>query len=775
MIHEEAEAVKAPRVEDRARVTGSTLYVDDIPFDRLLYVEILRSRHAHARLLRVDAARARAAHGVAAAITYADLESSTGSFPLAASRVDDLRQPARSFLARDEVGFVGEPVAAVAAETRAAARDALEALEVDYEPLDAVIEPEAALEPDAPRAHVSLPDNLAFRPEAGLGDVDAAFRGADRVVRLALQSPRLAACALETRGAVAQWLPASEELILWSSTQAPHLLRSQLAATLQLRESAVRVIAPEVGGGFGSKRSAYAEEALVAILARRLAPRPVKWVESRRENLLATVHGRGQSAEIELALRADGKILGLRYDAVVDVGAYHPSCPAAAPELTAAAIGGPYRVPASRVSLRGAFTNKVPTDAYRGAGRAEATLAMERVLDAAAVELELDPIEIRRANFTREAVFRPPTGVALDAGDCPSALDRLLSACAYASLRGEQEARRNAGELVGIGLAAYLDVCAGGSSARTEAVVWETGGVRVGPAGDVEVFTGTSSQGQGQEAALARIASEILGVPPEVVRVRRGDTAAIHDGRGVAGSRSVAVGGSAVREAARRIDAKLRSVAAALLRVPVEYVERVDGGFACGGRRVSRAEVCLEAHRAASLPADTPPGLEELVHYPARGPISSFGAHLAFVSVDRDTGEVRLEKYFASDDFGRVVDLLRVEGQALGGIAQGIGQALLEEVVYDGSGQLLTSTLLEYALPRASHLPLVVCSRGETPSTANPLGARGAGEAGAIAAPPAIANAVVDALREFGVRHVDLPLRPEKVWRLIRAAEERGD
>jgi carbon-monoxide dehydrogenase large subunit len=759
------------RKEDSRLVTGSGHYVDDLRFADLLHVEILRSMYAHARVRSVDPAPARAVPGVVAVYTHADIRDLCGVFPIVDAGLKGLKGvkiPPRYPLADEEVCFFGQPIAAVVAENRYAARDAVDRIEVDYEPLPAVTDPERALEADSPRTHTSLPDNVAFRWEVTGGDLDAEFAMADRVIRQRFVNQRLAPCAMEPRGVVASWLAGDEELTVWTSTQIPHVLRAQLALALKLSETAVRVVAPEVGGGFGSKRDAYVEEALLSVIARLLAPRPVKWIETRRENLAATVHGRGQVGNVEVAVRNDGRLLGIRYDALADLGAYHQLFTPTVPTLTGTMLCGAYQFPAARMSVTGVFTNKMSTGSYRGAGRSEATFIIERALDIVAAELELDPVEVRRVNFLRSFPLVTPTGGAYDTGDYGKALDALLDLSDIKALRAEREKRRRQGELVGIGFSTYVEICAMGPSKAIAAGGWESARVRVSPTGKVDVYTGTCSSGQGQETSFAQIVADTLGVTPDDVRVRRGDTAQLSDGTGTFGSRSAAVGGAAVFEAASRVQQKMKRIAAGVLGVPDEYLEQVGDRFVAGDNWLTHAEVCFHAYRGAALPEEISPGLEETVFFEPKNFTFPFGAHVCFVAVDRETGETRVEKYYAVDDCGKVINPLLVAGQVHGGIAQGLGQALLEGAIYDGAGQLLTGTLMDYAIPKATHLPWFHCARTETPTDVNPLGVKGVGEAGTVGSTPAIVNAVVDALTEFRVKHIDMPITAEKVWRLIR-------
>jgi carbon-monoxide dehydrogenase large subunit len=763
------------RREDPRLITGAATYVDDLRLPGMLHAAVLRSMHAHARIRSIRLDDARRAPGVAGVFTLADIKSRVGTIPAGKPAVEGAKAPTRYPLAGDEVAFAGEPVAVVVAESAAAARDALDAIDVDYDPLPAVVDPEQALVSSSPRAHSSLPDNVAFRWGVKGGDTDAAFAKADRVVRQRFVSQRLIPCAMETRGVLAQFAPGDDLLTLWTSTQIPHVVRAQLALVLGLPENAIRVVAPEVGGGFGSKLNFYAEEALLAVLAILLSPRPIKWIETRRENMAGTIHGRGQVGEVAVAARSDGKILAIRHDAIADIGAYYQLFTPLIPTMTGLMLCGAYHIPGAHMSLTGVFTNKMSTDAYRGAGRPEATYVIERMMDLVAAELELDPVEVRRANFPLDFPYTTATGVVYDTGDYPKALDKLVEVAGYRKLREEQESRRRQGDLVGIGVSTYVEICAMGPSSIMSGSGWESATVSVGQTGKVDVYTGTCPHGQGQETSFAQIVADRLGVSPEDVRVHRGDTARIPHGVGTFGSRATAVGGAAVHHAAVRIERKLRRIAAGLLKVAEDYVEREGSRFTAGEKSVTVAEVCFQAHRASALPEGVTPGLEETYFFEPRNFTFPFGAHLALVSLDRDTGEVRIEKYFAVDDCGKVINPLLVDGQVHGGIAQGIGQALFEAAVHDDAGQLLTGTLMDYTVPKAAQLPRFQCARTETPTDVNPLGVKGVGEAGTIGSIPAVVNAVMDALRGFGVRHIDMPLTPEKIWRSMQREREPGN
>jgi carbon-monoxide dehydrogenase large subunit len=678
-------------------------------------------------------------------------------------------------LAVDKVCFVGEGVVAVVARDRYVAQDALDLIQVDYEPLPVALDPEKALDPASPVIHSEWPDNTAFRWGLKQGNLDRAFRDAYRIVKQRLVHQRLAPIAMEGRGVLARYLPGAKELTVWSSTQIPHLLKTQLSLMLRLPENRVRVIAPEVGGGFGSKLNVYAEEGLVAYLSQRLN-RPVKWIEERRENIQATIHGRGQVGEVEVAVKKDGTILGLRYRVIADIGAYHQLLTPGIPPLTGLMLSGAYKIPCISMEMTGVFTNKMATDAYRGAGRPEATFVVERIMDRVAQELGIDPVKIRQKNFPqrKDFPFKTATGLVYDSGNYRAALNKALKLAGYERLRREQKRLRNQGRYLGIGLSTYVEICGMGPSSAMPAGGWESGTVRVEPTGKITVLTGTSPHGQGQETSFAQIVADELGVDLDDITVVHGDTAVVTSGIGTFGSRATAVGGTAVFQAAVRVKEKARKIAANLLEVdPVDLVFS-GGKFSVKGvpkKGTTIQEIALEAHLATRLPKRMEPGLSATALFEPSNFTFPFGTHICVVEVDPKNGGVAVKKYVAVDDCGKVINPLLVDGQIQGGIAQGLGQALLEEVIYDENGQLLTGSLMDYALPKAEDLPRLELARTETPTPVNPLGVKGVGEAGTIGSTPAVVNAVLDALAPFGVVHIDMPLKPEKIWRLCQGKE----
>jgi len=768
---------RVKRREDPRLVRGLAHYVDDVRLPDTLHVAILRSPHAHARIRSIRVEEASKAPGVVSVVTGIDIRDSIGPVPVVAQN-PTLRVPLHTVLAVDKVCYVGDGVAAVVAQDSYAAQDALDLIQVDYEPLPVVSDPEKALAPGSPVIHSEWPDNVAFRWTLKQGNLAKAFRDAYRIVKQHLVHQRLAPIAIEGRGVLARYLPGEKELTVWSSTQIPHLLKTQLSIMLRQPENLVRVIAPEVGGAFGSKLNVYAEEALVAYLSRTLN-RPVKWIEERRENFQATIHGRGQVGDVEIAVKKDGTILGLQYRAIADIGAYHQLLTPGIPPLTGLMLSGAYKIPCISMEVTGVFTNKMSTDAYRGAGRPEATYVVERIIDRVAQELGIDPVKIRQKNFPqrRDFPFKTATGLIYDSGNYRAALSKALKLAGYEKLRKEQKRLRNQGRYLGIGLSTYVEISGMGPSAAMPAGGWESGTVRVEPTGKVTVLTGTSPHGQGQETSFAQIVADELGVDLDDITVVHGDTAVVTSGIGTFGSRATAVGGTAVLQAATKVKEKARKIAANILEAnPVDLVFS-GGKFAVKGvpkKGITIQQIALEAHLATNLPKRMEPGLSATSVSNFTFP---FGTHICVVEVDPKSGEVTVKKYIAVDDCGKVINPLLVDGQIHGGIAQGIGQALWEGVVYDENGQLLTGSLMDYALPKAKDLPRLELARTETPTPVNPLGAKGVGESGTIGSTPAVVNAVVDALAPFGVVHIDMPLMPEKIWRLCRskdAADRRG-
>ena len=756
------------RCEDPRLITGSATYVDDIQIAGMQYACVVRSPHAAAKIRSVNTSAARALPGVMAVFTGADTKQA-GAVPCAAS-LPGLRVPHHHILAVDRVYFVGHPVAVVVANDRYVARDAADLVEVDYQTLPAVAGPEKALAAGAPTVHPEWPDNVAFTFHQEGGDVDKAFREADVVVKERIVSQRLIPTAMETRGVVAEWRGAERALTLYSSTQIPHLMRTAVAGMLGLEENRLRVVAPEVGGGFGSKLNVYAEEALMGFVAMHTG-KPVKWIETRRENFTCTIHGRGHVDYYEIAAKRDGTILGLKLKLIQDLGAYHQLLTPAIPTLSVLMMPGVYKCQNVRADIVGVFTNCMPTDAYRGAGRPEATHGIERIVDKLAQELKMDPAEIRLKNFVTEFPYQTATGLTYDSGNYALPLKKALEMVEYGKLREEQKKGRAQGRLLGIGISTYGEICAMGPSPAMPAGGWESATVKIEPSGKVTVLTGASPHGQGQETTFAQIAADEMGVALSDVLVVHGDTAVVQYGIGTFGSRGTAVGGTAVYLALQDLKAKVKKFGATLLGSE----DVTFSGGVCAdnktGKTTTLAEIAAAAYGAKQLPPNTEPGLVATRYWEPPNFTFPFGAHVVVTEVDRETGEIKILRYVAVDDCGKMINPLLVAGQIHGGVAQGLGQALWEQAVYDESGQLITGELTDYAIPKASMMPLIESSHTETPSPVNPLGVKGVGEAGTIGCSPAVVNSVVDALSPFGVRHIDMPLTPEKIWRLMEGGK----
>lgn len=760
------------RREDPALVTGKAAYTADIALPNALFLALARSPYAHAEILRVDASEARKAPGVRGVFwgreVLSDLER---PFPVAkspdAGAFRDLKIPDRWPLAEDRARCVGDPVAAVVAETPEQAADAAEAVVVDYRDLPGAGDSRTARAPGAEPLYEEAEGNRAFvwslDDDEGAG---ADGGGAEAAARVALdfRIQRLIPCAMEPRAAAARY--DEGRFTIWTSTQSPHRVRDSVAKILGVAPEQVRAIAPEVGGGFGAKANLYPEEVLVCWLARRLG-RPVRWVATRSEDFLTTTHGRNLFARLTLDAGEDGRVSRADLDALYDCGAYYSRPGPTTPSLTGSMIVGPYAFPAAGARAEGAFTNTAPNEPYRGSGRPEATYLVERAMDVLAGRLGIDPAEIRRRNLVPADRFpyRTPTGLTYDSGEYEKALDLALEAGDYAALRSEQARRRaDGGRPLGVGLACYVEICGFGP--------WEAGGVTVEEDASVTVRSGTSPHGQGHETAWAQVAADRLGVPYESVRVLHGDTDECPRGIGTFGSRSAPVGGSAVFSNAETVRRQALSLAAQLLECAAEDLRFEDGRFFVAGspaRGVGWGEVAAFAYGP-----DAPEGAAEALRadtdFRPPGETFPFGTHLAAVEVEPATGQVSILRYLSVDDCGRVINPLLAEGQVHGGLAQGISQALYEEAAYDAEGNLVTGSLLEYAAPRADMLPEYELHRTVTPSPLNPLGVKGIGEAATIGSTPAVANAVLDALRPFGVEHLDTPLTPEKVWRAMQGS-----
>jgi aerobic carbon-monoxide dehydrogenase large subunit len=758
------------RREDPRLITGTATYVDDIQMPGMHHACIVRSPHGAAKIKSINIQPALEFPGVAAVFTGKDTEN-VGPVPCGSS-LPGLRVPHHHILAMDRVYFVGHPVAVVVATDRYVARDAAEAIEVEYDPLPAVSDPEKALESGAPAVHPEWPDNVAFNYHQDGGDIDKAFAEAEVIVKQRITSQRLIPSAMETRGVVAQWLAGDRALTLHTSTQVPHLVRTLVAQMLGLEENRLRVITPEVGGGFGSKLNIYAEEALMGFIAMKIG-KPIKWIESRRENFTCTIHGRGHVDYYEIAAKKDGTLLGIKLKLIQDLGAYHQLLTPAIPTLSVLMMPGLYKCQNIRADIVGVFTNAVPTDAYRGAGRPEATHGIERMMDVLAAELKMDPVDIRRKNFVANDAFpfHTATGLLYDSGNYTAPLDKALDIVDYKKLRAEQKEARSVGRLMGIGLSTYGEICAIGPSPATPAGGWESATVKIEPSGKVTVMTGCSPHGQGEETTFAQIAADELGVGIDDVLVVHGDTAIVQYGIGTFGSRGTAIGGTAMYFAIQELKEKIKKYGALLL-------ESEDVSFTGGacvdnktGKSVPLAQIAAATYRAMKLPPNTEPGLVATHFWEPPNFTFPFGAHIVVTEVDRETGNIEIKRYVACDDCGNILNPLIVEGQVHGGVAQGLGQALWEQAVYDDSGQLVTGEFMDYAVAKASSMPWIETSHTVTPSPVNPLGVKGVGEAGTIGCSPAVVNSVVDALSPLGVRHIDMPMTPEKIWNLIQAGE----
>lgn len=760
------------RVEDARLLRGQATFIEDLDLPRQLYAVFVRSEYPHARLTAIDVSAALDQPGVVGAWTARDL--GTGPIPATVTH-PALRPCGQPSLADGVVRYVGDPIAVVVAHTRAQAQDGASAVMVDYDPLPAVPNAERALEPDAPLLHPDLGDNLAGTFSVTVGDPEGAFARADRVVRGRFCVQRYSGMPLETRGVAAVWDSGRQHLTLYSSTQWPHTLRDSLAVQLALPAAAIRVVAPDVGGGFGIKQDVYPEEPVLARLARVLE-RPVKWIETRREHLLTGVHAREQWHDMELAVQSDGTILAMRADVVTDQGAYTRSLGILCPSLTMAGLPGPYRLKNYQCRVRVALTTKAPAAAYRGAGQPEAVFATERIVDRVAEELGLDPADVRRKNFIQSDEFPWNVGtesaqdvpVIYDSGDYVAGLDRALEMVDYSGWRARQSAERAhgaSGRLLGIGMAAYVMLTGLGPH--------ESSLVRVDPSGAITLVTGASPHGQGTATVLGQIVGDVLGIPATSVRVSHGDTDAIPFGVGTYASRNAVVAGNAALVAAQTVRDKALALAGQVLEAAPDDLELVDGAVQVRGaadRRVSLGQLATLAAPGHPLPAGLAPGLEATHYFLAPRATFASGLHVAVVEIDRDTLDIRVLDYVVVNDAGTLLNPMIVEGQIVGGVAQGIGGALFEDLAYDADGQFMSATLADYCMPSAGQIPPVRIAHLYTPSPLNPLGVKGLGEGGAMAPPPAIANAVEDALRHLGVRIDATPIRPSGLQAQLAAA-----
>jgi aerobic carbon-monoxide dehydrogenase large subunit len=767
------------RKEDARLLRGEGRYVDNLAATGMVHAVVVRSPFAHARLRSVDVSRAREAPGVVAALSGAELADAwPGGLPCFWPVSDDIKMVKHLPLATDKVRFAGDGVAVLVAESRAAAKDAAELVEVDYEPLPGVTDVEAALVDGAPLLHDDAPGNVAYTWSLVTGDPDRVFAEAAVTVSERYRQQRLVPSAMEPRAALCE-VNAAGDVTITTSTQGPHIMRTAYTLVLGIPEAKIRVIAPDVGGGFGSKLDVYAEDVLVIALARKLG-RPVKWTEERSEGNLATIHGRDVIQEIELAATDEGKITGVRVRLKAAMGAYLQAVTPGVPLLGAWLYAGCYDVEAYDFHCTGVFTNTTPTDAYRGAGRPEATYAIERAIDALARKLGKDPVEVRKLNFIETFPADIASGLQIDSGDYHASLDRALEALDYDAVRAEQARRRDAGDTkqLGVGFSTYVEMCGLAPSRilgalRYGAGGWESISVRVLPTGTVQVMSGTTPHGQGHATTFSQIVADRLGVDVADVEFLSGDTAVVPTGMDTYGSRSLPVGGVALYHASDRVVAKARQIAAHQLEVSADDLEYEAGRFSVKGspdKGLHVKEIAFLAWAAHNLPDGMEPGLEASFVYDPPNFSWPAGCHVAVVEVDAETGDVQLDRYVAVDDVGNVINPLIVDGQVHGGIAQGVAQALWEEAVYDDDGNLVTGSLLNYLVPSAAELPSFELDRTVTPSPTNPLGVKGVGETGTIASTPAVVNAVLDALAPYGVTDIDMPTTPERVWRAIEEA-----
>ena len=771
------------RREDPRLITGSARYTDDISLPGMVYAAILRSPHAHARIKRIDTTRAKAAPGVIGVFTGKDIDGHLKPIPCCwLVPNSDMKIGPYWPMAKDVVRYVGDAVAVAVAENSYQAYDALDLIDVDYEPLPAVVDPEKAALDGAPQVHPDIPKNQAFHWVVAGGDIEAAFKSAQVVVKERIIQQRLIPTAMEPRSAVAQFVQATGELTLWNTTQNPHIVRFVGSLVTGIPEDRLRVIAPEVGGGFGSKIAQYPGEFITIFCAMQLG-RPVKWTETRSENYQATTHGRDHVQDVELAATKDGRITGLRCTVHAGMGAYLSTAAPGIPTiLHGLMLSGPYKVPAVHEDVYGMYTNTTPVEAYRGAGRPEATFMLERLIDRLAAEIKMDPVEVRRKNLIPrfDNGHDVITGLKYDSGDYEKTLDKALDGVGYKGLRAEQAKLRKEGKYLGIGVSTYVEICGLGPSQVAGAVgfqggLWESAIVRFHPSGKVNVFIGASPHGQGEETTFAQIVADEVGVDVSDVKVFHGDTDNTPMGWGTYGSRTTAVGGAALAVATRKIKDKAKALAAHLLEAATEDIDYASGRFFVKGspdQFKTIQDIALMANVAWNKPAGLEAGLEATSFYDPPNFTFPFGAHVAVVEVDVDTGQVALKRYLAVDDCGPQINPVIVEGQVHGGVVQGIGQALWEECVYDENGQLLTGSLIDYAIPRADLLPDIEVLSTVTPSPHHPLGVKGIGEAGTIASTVTVYNAVIDALEPFGVHGLQMPLTPERIWRAIHAQKQ---
>jgi carbon-monoxide dehydrogenase large subunit len=770
------------RREDPRLLTGAGNFVDDVKLPGLTYAAVLRSPYAHATIGKIDVSEAAKQPGVLAVFTGRDVAGKVSPLPCAWNVPNcDLKIPAHPVLAVDKVRYVGDGVALVVAESRSAARDAIDLIDVDYEPLPVVIDPEAATVAGAPQLHQDVPNNVAFKWVVAGGDAETAFASAPVKVSQRIVQQRMLPTALEPRAAVANFVASTGQLTLWATTQNPHIHRFLCSVILGLPEHKVRVISPDVGGGFGSKIPCYADEILVSFASMAIG-RPVKWTEDRSENYKATIHGRDHVEYVELCGTKEGAITGIRTRVYAGLGAYASTAGPGVPTILHGLMySGSYTIPNIFGTVYGVYTNTTPVDAYRGAGRPEATFLIERLVDLYAKEIGQDPADVRRKNFipADKMPYTVATAVTYDSGNYRGALDKALELVDYKGFRAEQAKARSKGKLLGIGICSYTEICGLGPSQVAGAVgfgggLYESAIVRVYPTGMIRVYIGTRPHGQGEETTFAQIVADEFGVPVQNVEIVSGDTESTPQGWGTYGSRTTAVGGSAVKNAALKVKEKAKKLAAHLLEASESDLEWKDGQFAVKGspgKGKAFGELALMANVAWNMPAGMEPGLEATAFFDPTNFVFPYGTHVSTVEIDPDTGQVRILRYVCVDDCGPHINPMIVEGQVHGGVVQGIGEALQEMAVYSDDGQLVTGTLMDYAIPRASQLPRIESHYTYTPSPVNPLGVKGIGEAGTIASTPCVVNAVCDALAPLGIKHVDKPLTAARVWAAMQQAK----
>ena len=774
------------RREDHRFLRGIGKYTDDINLDGQTYCHIVRSPVAHARINKIDTTAAAAAAGVVAVFVSEDLTADgAGGVPcgwqVTSKDGEPMKEPGHPILAAGKVRHVGDPVVAVIADTLKQARDAAELIDLDLEELPAVIDMQKALDGGTAVHEDVAADNLCFDWELGdAASVANGFENAAHITKLDLRNNRLIPNAIEPRAGIGAYDEASGEHTLYTTSQNPHVIRLLMGAfVLNIPEHKLRVYAPDVGGGFGSKIYHYAEEALITWAAMKVG-RPVKWVAERSESFISDAHGRDHVTHVEMAFDEDGKALALKVDTLANMGAYLSTFAPCIPTwLHGTLLAGQYATPAVHVNVKAVFTNTVPVDAYRGAGRPEATFLLERVMSKAAYEMGIDQTEIRRRNFIRPDQFPYDTPVAVqyDTGNYEASLDKAIELANYAGIEGRKAEARARGKLRGIGVASYIEACGIAPSSLVGALgaragLYEAATIRVNPTGSVSVFTGSHSHGQGHETTFAQVVADKLGIDIGQVDIVHGDTDRVPFGMGTYGSRSIAVGGTAIVKALDKIIEKGRKIAAHLLEASEEDIVFENGAYTVKGTDRSKAfgEISLAAYVPHQYPLETlEPGLEETAFYDPKNFTFPAGTYICEVEIDPRTGEVEIASFVAADDFGNIINPMIVEGQVHGGLAQGIGQALLENAVYDEDGQLVTGSYMDYTMPRADDLPFFKVATTSTPCTHNPLGVKGCGEAGAIGSPPAVISAICDALGEYGVTHIDMPATPEKIWRAIQA------